>query len=253
MLFSSKIVSLSLSLLLGVGGVGVANAALSPDTQQKIANWVQNDPNPMPMNTTQNTAKVSNQSTPKQTVNLTATTDSVNLVTGTTSQSANVNTPQQTTNVVQPTAEQIKAMHDNWVKLVQNGTFQNKSDLYQQMTEMDRQMMKNITPEQMIELDKAWMEQMNKQRTVNQTKNPANAQKNTTNKPVQQANTHHTSTKPTQNQTVKQNTNMNMNQINQQPMHDSQMGKNHQQIEPNHQRNMSENHQNWNNDHSSRW
>ena len=41
----------ALSLGLIVGAVGVAGAATSTDYQQKIAEWIKNDPNPMVMNT----------------------------------------------------------------------------------------------------------------------------------------------------------------------------------------------------------
>ena len=54
----------ALSLGLIVGAVGVAGAATSTDYQQKIAEWIKNDPNPMVMNTNSVAAPVTTKATP---------------------------------------------------------------------------------------------------------------------------------------------------------------------------------------------
>ena len=49
--FRNKFFTGALALGLFVGGAGIATAATSTDYQQMVGNWINNDPNPMVMNT----------------------------------------------------------------------------------------------------------------------------------------------------------------------------------------------------------
>ncbi|AGA68641.1 hypothetical protein Desdi_1126 [Desulfitobacterium dichloroeliminans LMG P-21439] len=49
-IFRNKLFTGALALGLFVGGAGIATAATSTDYEQKMADWIKNDPNPMVMN-----------------------------------------------------------------------------------------------------------------------------------------------------------------------------------------------------------
>jgi len=151
-----KILPITLGLVISIGGsLGIANA---------MAN--NSDPVPVKAN------------------NATLLNNYVNLMSQ--QNQKEIETYKQMVNNMTP--EQMQAMYNAWQQIQENGTVKNANDLYEQMIQMDLdimqnitpdqreamynawqqvqtngvpmyQMMQNITPEQMLEMDKAWMEQ----------------------------------------------------------------------------------------------
>lgn len=125
MYFTGKIASIALSTILGIGGIGAASAAFSPDSQPDIKNQIP-------------------------------------VVSTDVSQSSDITTMQddnRSGSIATISTEQMKKLHDNWLEMVNYGLETKTSDLYEKMVQQDQQLMQNVTREQMMELDREWMEQ----------------------------------------------------------------------------------------------
>lgn len=230
MKFPGKVTSITLITLLGIGGVGVASAAFLPTDNQN--------------NITEHKSVVN---TP-----ISQASNKINQV--------NANTKAMNTNTI--SEEQMNALHDNWLELVDSGSEANKDNLYNKMVAKDQQLMRNVTREQMLELDKAWMEQKDKQHqtmpsvsapsvtnnqnnagkelSANQTSTTMTNQSVNNNNHTADMNENHSFSNTTSNQSTDMYTN-----------HSSNNGK-HNQTEQNHQGDMSQEHQNDNhNNHMS--
>jgi len=147
-----KILPITLTLLLSVGSLGVAYAAAPTDYQQKMANWIQNDPNPMPMNMNMDMNMNMNSTNPNS---------------GAGKSSNPSNSANQTTVNKQGTAQQQSNGTNQGYNMMPNMTPEQMLELDKAWMEKTAQkqqapagynMMPNMTPEQMLELDKAWME-----------------------------------------------------------------------------------------------
>jgi len=148
----NKIIPVALSLFIGVGSLGIANAAIPVDYQAKMASWIKNDPNPMPMNMNMNTTPINKTNNTKTNVDITSATSNTG-----TSQQNNTYTNSSPSNTGQ----------NNSANSGKNNSNPNmNNDLYNQMVQnciqVDQQMMQNMTPEQMLEMDKAWYDTMSK-------------------------------------------------------------------------------------------
>lgn len=128
MFIPGKIASITLSTILGISGLGVANAALSPDSQQEGMK------NQTPVVST-------DISQPSDIKTMQDNTKPDSIVTGTIS------------------PEQKAKLHDNWLDVTDHGLKTEKGDIYEKMVQKDQQLMQHINHEQMIELDREWMEQ----------------------------------------------------------------------------------------------
>ncbi|WP_003539862.1 hypothetical protein [Desulfotomaculum nigrificans] len=194
--FKKKILPFTLTLCLAVGSLGIANAAVPVDFQQKMAGWIQNDPNPMPMNMNTNTTTTTNTNTGTSVTAPTTTPATVDTQTGTTTStdaSTNTNTASTTnTNTNTDTSTANTGANSSTTQTNNTATTSNtnntatpnqapaaakknvqqpvQNDVYTQMMQncinMNQQMM-NMTPEQMLEMDKAWMDAMSKKQQSN--------------------------------------------------------------------------------------
>ncbi|MFT9599071.1 hypothetical protein [Mesobacillus sp.] len=130
MIIPGKIASITLSTILGVSGLGVASAALSPDSQQEgIKNQTQIV-----------STDISNPSETK-------------------TMQVNAKTVVNTVKEISP--EQMQKLHDNWLVAADYGLKKKTVDIYEKMIQKDRQSMENVTREKMEELDRGWMKQTN--------------------------------------------------------------------------------------------
>lgn len=162
----NKIIPIALSLFIGVGSLGIANAAIPVDSQAKMASWIKNDPNPMPMNMNMNMNSVPINNIDTTKFNL-----------GITNAANNTDTSKKNKTNINISGNSSPS---NIATGKQNYTNPNmNNDLYNQMMQnciqIDQQMMQNMTPEQMLEMDKIWYDTMskNQQQVQPNTKTPS--------------------------------------------------------------------------------
>ncbi|MFZ5945393.1 MAG: hypothetical protein ACOYVD_14910 [Bacillota bacterium] len=149
MKIKNKIIPVALSLFIGVGSLGIANAAIPVDYQAKMASWIKNDPNPMPMQMDMSSNPIVNTDTSKT------------KVVNTTNSNTNTNIANNSTGNVGQRNSNIKPSQTN-----PNINNQLYNQGFQYCTQVEhQQMMQNMTPEQMVEMDKAWHNSMVKQQT----------------------------------------------------------------------------------------
>lgn len=152
----NKIIPVALSLFIGVGSLGIANAAIPVDYQAKMASWIKNDPNPMPMNMNMNmnTTPINKTNNTKTNVDITSATNNTG-----TSQQNNTYTNSSPSNTGQNNSANNGKNNSN-----PNLNNQLYNQGFQYCTQVEhQQMMQNMTPEQMVEMDKAWHNSMVKQ------------------------------------------------------------------------------------------
>ena len=130
MIIPGKIASITLSTILGVSGLGVASAALSPDSQQEGIKY-------------QTQVVSTDISNPSETKTI------------------QVNAKTVVNAVKEISPEQMQKLHDNWLVVADYGMKNKTDDIYEKMIQKDRQLMENVTREKMEELDRGWMKQTN--------------------------------------------------------------------------------------------
>ncbi|MEA5024568.1 hypothetical protein SDC9_20791 [bioreactor metagenome] len=170
----------ALSLGIVVGGVGIASAATSNDYQQKVADWIKNDPNPMVMNM--------NTSTPTTIIptGANSSADSSSTSTSNSNQPALNNTQQSTTQATtqQPTTPQPAATQKTPQKPAASQaapkpvspsqsavSTPNQSDLYNQMinncVQWDQQMMQQYAnPQNQAAMQQQWQNGVQQRQNV---------------------------------------------------------------------------------------
>ncbi|MTI81379.1 MAG: hypothetical protein FH758_10945 [Firmicutes bacterium] len=145
--FKKKIIPITMTLLLGIGTLSIANAAAPVDYQQQMANWIENDPNPMSMNMSMNSLG-NNVDT-----SLNNTTNSADPLTATAPVEI---TPDLINQMIQNCWQANQTMIDQWL----NATDLTRDDLL----EMERSWMEgvmqqnpNLTEQQAIQMNQTWL------------------------------------------------------------------------------------------------